>query len=226
VDPVIEISSAVVVPHRWRSLRVVPTEGLPYFPPCKPSLQYRDLRSKESSGTSTIIRPLPSLLMRRSALQQSFLVQTLGLTELSPALAPYLKLYQIALQEGLPIDTRGITGRSFNRSQFAEIFTQENYGRVCPLCDGDMNGPEVDYWLPKSMYPALSCHPKISCRFVTALTRGNAKARNLRSPWQISILSTIGFILRKTCPRPFLSQGNWRSGVSGQCRCRPADTSE
>ena len=68
--------------------------------------------------------------------------------------------YQIALQEGLPIDSRGITGRSFDRRQVVEIFEAENYGQVCLLCDGDMNGPDVDHWLPKSMYPALSCHPK------------------------------------------------------------------
>jgi hypothetical protein len=68
--------------------------------------------------------------------------------------------YEIALREGLPIDVRGNTGRSFDRSQFVTIFEEENYGRVCPLCDGDMNSPEVDHWLPRSVYPALSCHPK------------------------------------------------------------------
>lgn len=88
-------------------------------------------------------------------------VQTLRLDGIVSCLSTLLEaFYQIALQEGLPIDTRKITGRSFNRSQFAEIFTQENYGRVCPPCDGDMNGPEVDHWLPKSKYSALSCHPK------------------------------------------------------------------
>ncbi len=88
-------------------------------------------------------------------------VQTLGLDGIVSCLSTLLEaFYQIALQEGLPIGTRGNTGRSFNRSQFVEIFKEENYGRVCPLCDGDMNGPEVDHWLPKSKYPALSCHPK------------------------------------------------------------------
>jgi hypothetical protein len=88
-------------------------------------------------------------------------VQSLGLDGIVSCLRTLLEaFYQIALQEGLPIDTRGNIGRSFDRSQFVDIFEEENYGRVCPLCDGDINGPEVDHWLPKSMYPALSCHPK------------------------------------------------------------------
>jgi hypothetical protein len=88
-------------------------------------------------------------------------VQSLELDGIISCLSTLLEaFYEIALREGLPIDAQGNTGRSFDRSQFVTIFEEENYGRVCPLCDGDMNGPEVDHWLPKSVYPALSCHPK------------------------------------------------------------------
>lgn len=68
--------------------------------------------------------------------------------------------YEIALSEGLPIDTGGNAGQNFNRHQFVETYKRENFSRVCAFCDGDMNGPQVDHWLPKSKYPALSCHPK------------------------------------------------------------------
>jgi hypothetical protein len=68
--------------------------------------------------------------------------------------------YEIALRDGLPIDAQGRMGQKFDRSQFVKTFKEENFDRVCPFCDGDLNGPEVDHWLPKSKYPALSCHPK------------------------------------------------------------------
>src|SRR6266566_1816655 len=46
-------------------------------------------------------------------------VQTLGLDGIVSCLSTLLEaFYQIALQEGLPIGTRGNTGHSFNRSQF------------------------------------------------------------------------------------------------------------
>lgn len=88
-------------------------------------------------------------------------VQNLGSDGIVSCLRNLLEaFYEIALRDGLPIDTPGNTGQSFNRSRFVEIFKKENYDRVCPFCDGDMNGPEVDHWMPKSQYPALSCHPK------------------------------------------------------------------
>jgi uncharacterized protein (TIGR02646 family) len=88
-------------------------------------------------------------------------LDSLGRGGIASALRHLLEaFYEIALQDGLPIDVRGNIGRSFDRRQFVEICQQEHYGRVCPFCDGDMNGPQVDHWMPKSKYPALSCHPK------------------------------------------------------------------
>ncbi len=88
-------------------------------------------------------------------------VQSLGADKIVSYLRTLLEaFYEIALRKGLPIDAQRNTGQGFNRNQFVETFKRENFGRVCPFCDGDMNGPEVDHWLPKSKYPALSCHPK------------------------------------------------------------------
>lgn len=88
-------------------------------------------------------------------------LDSLGGSPIASALRRLLEaFYEVALQDGLPIDADGHPGQSFNRHQFVETCQQENYGRVCPFCDGDMNGPQVDHWLPKSKYPALSCHPK------------------------------------------------------------------
>jgi hypothetical protein len=88
-------------------------------------------------------------------------VQSLGSGDLGICLRLLLEaFYELALQRGLPINADGNSGRSFNRNQFVEKFKEENFDRLCPFCDGDMNGPQVDHWLPKSKYPALSCHPK------------------------------------------------------------------
>lgn len=88
-------------------------------------------------------------------------LESLGHDPTASSLRHFLEaFYEVALQNGLPINADGHPGRGFDRRRFVETCQQENYGRVCPFCDGDMNGPQVDHWLPKSKYPALSCHPK------------------------------------------------------------------
>jgi hypothetical protein len=119
-------------------------------------------------------------------------LDSLGRDRIALALRHLLEaFYEIALYEGLPISAQGSAGQSFNRSQFVEMFKQENYGRVCPFCDGDMNGPQVDHWLPKSKYPALSCHPK---NLVPICYRCNALEKGGKIPLDIAN------------PRPF---DNW-----------------
>lgn len=108
-------------------------------------------------------------------------VQSLGTDGLVSGLCTLLEaFYEIALERGLPIDAQGNTGRSFKRGQFVTTFREENFDRVCPFCDGDMNGPQVDHWLPKSKYPALSCHPK---NLVPVCTRCNSQeCKGAKSP--------------------------------------------
>ncbi|MCI0560599.1 MAG: HNH endonuclease, partial [Nitrososphaera sp.] len=117
-------------------------------------------------------------------------VQTVREAELVRALRVLLEaFYEIALRNGLPRNAWGNSGQSFDRNRFVEMFKEENYGRVCPLCDGDMNGPEVDHWLPKSKYPALSCHPK---NLVPVCHRCNSReCKGEKSPLDIGV------------PRPF-----------------------
>lgn len=107
----------------------------------------------------------PQMLSDVQTLQEADLVSSLRIL--------FEAFYEIALRDGLPRDVWGNTGKSFDRARFVEMFKEENYGRVCPLCDGDMNGPEVDHWLPKSKYPALSCHPK---NLVPVCNRCNSRA--------------------------------------------------
>ena len=152
------------------------------------------LRSRAHSPTLRPARPFPNLLMRRSNLRQFSPVQSLeGRNNLLPSHHTRGVLSNRAAR-GLPIDAPGITGRSFDRGQFVEIFEKENYGRVCPLCDGDMNGPEVDHWLPKSKYPALSCHPKNLMPVCHRCNSRECKGEQCPITLQIIVLSTIGFI--------------------------------
>lgn len=89
-------------------------------------------------------------------------VSSIGDTNAENALKVILTaFYKVALcSKGLPVDANGNPGGKFEHKQVVEMFVAENDLTVCPLCDGDFNGPEVDHWLPESKFPALSCHPK------------------------------------------------------------------
>jgi hypothetical protein len=63
-------------------------------------------------------------------------------------------------EKGFPVVAVGGTLDFSNRKMFVGLFKDENQMTVCPLCDGDFNGPEIDHWLPEGKYPALSCHPR------------------------------------------------------------------
>ncbi len=67
--------------------------------------------------------------------------------------------YKIALPL-LPVDSHGNVPGEFRRSEIIDLFKSENDLNVCPLCDGDLNGAEIDHWLPEGKFPALSCFPK------------------------------------------------------------------
>jgi hypothetical protein len=66
----------------------------------------------------------------------------------------------LADKKGFPVDANGCSGHCTTRSLFVGMFKNENNIEVCPLCEGDLNGAEVDHWLPASKYPALSCNPR------------------------------------------------------------------
>lgn len=82
-----------------------------------------------------------------------------------PASAAVLALleafYELALRElHLPVDCNGNYGGSFSRNDYVRLHGEANSPRVCPLCDGEMNGAQVEHWLGKAKHPALSCHPR------------------------------------------------------------------
>jgi hypothetical protein len=90
-------------------------------------------------------------------------ISTIINIETQSALKTILKAFYgngLAHKNGFPVNSNGNPGRCTDRKIFVDTFVRDNKINVCPLCDGDLNGPEVDHWLPESKYPALSCHPK------------------------------------------------------------------
>ncbi len=62
--------------------------------------------------------------------------------------------------KGFPIDANGNAGGKFHKDVYLECFRNINDEvRVCPLCDGGLDGSEVDHWLAKKHFPELSCEP-------------------------------------------------------------------
>lgn len=48
----------------------------------------------------------------------------------------------------------------FHKDEFLDQFKRDNPDvLVCPLCDGSLDGVEVDHFYPKSKYPSLSINP-------------------------------------------------------------------
>lgn len=106
-----------------------------------------------------------------------------------PASAAVLALleafYELALRElHLPVDCNSNYGddKSFSRDDYVRLHGQANSPRVCPLCDGEMNGAQVEHWLGKAKHPALSCHPRNllpACYRCNVLEKGTKPVINL-----------------------------------------------
>lgn len=63
--------------------------------------------------------------------------------------------------KGYPIVDPGLNGQPFTKDQYLEAYHAVNpVVRVCPLCDGSMDGAELDHWLAKKHLPELNCHPQ------------------------------------------------------------------
>lgn len=65
-------------------------------------------------------------------------------------------------QKGYPIDDPNLNGKWFTKDSYLESYHAANPAiKVCPLCDGTMDGAEVDHWLAKNRhFPELNCHPQ------------------------------------------------------------------
>lgn len=64
--------------------------------------------------------------------------------------------------KGYPVDTDGNINDAtrFHKDIFLDRCHKINDDlRVCPLCDGSLDGSQVDHWLPKKYFPELSCQP-------------------------------------------------------------------
>ncbi len=65
--------------------------------------------------------------------------------------------YAPILYKGYPIND----GVNFTRNDYVKACQIANPElEVCPLCDGEKNGAELDHWLAKKHFPELNCHPQ------------------------------------------------------------------
>lgn len=63
--------------------------------------------------------------------------------------------------KGYPITAPNQNGQPFTKDQYLDAYHAANPDvKVCPLCDGSMDGAELDHWLAKKRLPELNCHPK------------------------------------------------------------------
>jgi hypothetical protein len=63
--------------------------------------------------------------------------------------------------KGYSINATELNGDPFHKDVYLETYRNVNPTiKVCPLCDGDMDGAELDHWLAKKHLPELNCHPQ------------------------------------------------------------------
>ncbi len=65
-------------------------------------------------------------------------------------------------KKGYPIQADDLDGQLFTKDNYLKAYRNTNSNiDVCLLCDGGMDGCELDHWLPKTNYfPELNCHPQ------------------------------------------------------------------
>ncbi len=64
--------------------------------------------------------------------------------------------------KGYPVATNGnndVAVRFHKNSFLKSCHTKNKNVTVCPLCDGSLDGSQVDHWLAKAHFPELSCQP-------------------------------------------------------------------
>ena len=67
--------------------------------------------------------------------------------------------YRQSRRQGYPVESAELDKR-FSKSVYLEAYREANeHLKVCPLCDGSMDGAQLDHWLAKKHLPELNCHP-------------------------------------------------------------------
>ena len=67
--------------------------------------------------------------------------------------------YRKSTRQGYPVEG-GEMDKRFSKSTYLEAYHKANKDlAVCPLCDGSMDGAELDHWLAKKHLPELNFHP-------------------------------------------------------------------
>ena len=64
-------------------------------------------------------------------------------------------------KKGYPIVAPDLNGKPFTKDRYLAACHAANPDmKVCPLCDGSMDGAELDHWLVQKHLPELNCHPQ------------------------------------------------------------------
>ena len=66
--------------------------------------------------------------------------------------------YRKSNHHGYPVDGAEHDKRFSKRVYLKAYYEVNEHLKVCPLCDGSMDGAELDHWLAKHHLPELNCH--------------------------------------------------------------------
>lgn len=82
--------------------------------------------------------------------------------------------------KGYPIEDDELGEQFFHKDNYLSEYHSANPDvKVCPLCDGGMDGAELDHWLAKKYLPELNCHPQNLVEICSACNGRSNKGERL-----------------------------------------------
>ncbi|MEN6413442.1 MAG: hypothetical protein ABFC84_11920 [Veillonellales bacterium] len=83
-------------------------------------------------------------------------------------------------QKGYSINAIDLNGERFTRNKYLTAYHAANDNlKVCPLCDGGMDGAELDHWMAKKYLPELNCYPQNLVEICGACNKRTNKGEKL-----------------------------------------------
>ena len=82
--------------------------------------------------------------------------------------------------KGYPIGPADYKGEGFHKNKYLKAYQDANSDlKACPLCDGNMDGAELDHWLAKKHFPELNCDPRNLVEICGACNGSSNKGQKL-----------------------------------------------